>query len=336
MPIGGVLATNRVVVPNAVGVDIGCGMAAVKTNLFYYNLPREKLGEVMALIRGTVPMGLGQHQALPQDWEGFNRAPEIPVIQRQIEAATRQLGTLGAGNHFIEIQADDDGVVWIMVHSGSRNFGLKVAGEYNNRAKFLTEKWHARIPNDELAFLPIETNEGHEYLEAMQYSLEFAKANRAVMVNRVLQAIEQVVPHMVPLTAVDVHHNYAAWEHHFGQDVIVHRKGATFAGEGAVGIIPGSMGGASYIVRGLGNPLSFNSCSHGAGRRMSRRAAKRDLDLETEQRKMLDMGVVGGPRTIQDLDEAPGAYKDIELVMAAQSDLVVVTTKLHPLASLKG
>jgi len=334
MPIGGVLASRKVIIPNAVGVDIGCGMAAIRTNLFDYDLPPEMLTQVLGNVRSMVPVGLGQTHDIPADWEGFDRAPELQIIQQQIESARRSLGTLGAGNHFIEIQAQENGVVWAMVHSGSRNFGLKVAGEYHRAAKAMCERWHSRLPTPDLAFLPMETNEGHEYFEAMQYSLEFAKENRASMMRCIIAAFRHSVSSIVVEESIDIHHNYARWEHHFGQDVIVHRKGATSSKEGETGIIPGSMGTASYIVRGLGNHLSFESCSHGAGRRMSRTAAKRDLNLADEQSKMT--GVVGGPRTVADLDEAPGAYKDIDAVMAAQSDLVEVVTKLRPLASLKG
>jgi tRNA-splicing ligase RtcB len=336
MPIGGVLATRGVIVPNAVGVDIGCGMAAVRTNLFDYDLQPDALKQVMAIVRGTVPLGLGQRQAEPQDWEGFDRAPRLFVIQRQLEAARKQLGTLGAGNHFIEIQAEEHGPVWVMVHSGSRNFGLQVAGEYHKAAKVMCERWHSKIPTPDLAFLPIETLEGKDYLEGMGYCLEFARENRAVMMRHVIEALDQITGAVRVVVSLDVHHNYARWEQHYGQSVLVHRKGATYAGAGSVGIIPGSMGTASYIVRGLGSQASFDSCSHGAGRRMSRTAARRDLDLNLEQAKMTALGVVGGPRTAADLDEAPGAYKDIDVVMAAQRDLVEVSNKLRPLASLKG
>jgi len=329
MPIGGVLATRGVVVPNAVGVDIGCGMIAVRTDRSVFGLTPDTLKRILADVRRTVPLGLGKRHDQSQDWEGFGRAPNLPVIQRQLEAARKQLGTLGAGNHFIEIQADDAGSVWVMVHSGSRNFGLQVAGEYHRTAKALCERWHSKLPTPDLAFLPIETQDGKDYMEAMNYCLEFAKASRALMMTRVVEALGATV-----FKSLDIHHNYAAWERHFGQDVLVHRKGATYAGLGVEGIIPGSMGTASYIVNGLGNRLSFNSCSHGAGRCMSRTAARHDLDLVEEQAKM--GSVVGGPRTVADLDEAPGAYKDIDAVMAAQVDLVEVVTKLHPLASLKG
>lgn len=330
MPIGGVMATQGVIVPNAVGVDIGCGMVAVKTDLKGIDTDTIKL--LMGKIRKAVPVGFS-HQEDDQIWEGFDRAPDIDIIQRQLSAARKQLGTLGGGNHFIEIQYDEYGSIWVMIHSGSRNFGLKTATEYHHKAQFLCEKWYSNIPDKDLAFLPIEMREGREYFEAMKYCLEFAYANRALMMQNVLDIFYKETG-ALKLEEINIHHNYAAFEHHYGKDVLVHRKGATKATKGLAGIIPGSMGTASYIVEGLGNQESFMSCSHGAGRRMGRKEATRVLSLEEEQEKM---GlVVHGLRTQKDLDEAPGAYKNIDTVMENQKDLVRIVTHLKPLASIKG
>lgn len=330
MPIGGVLATSGVIVPNAVGVDIGCGMAACKTSLT--EISTEALKSVMGKIRKVIPVGFN-HQAEEQRWDGFDDAPDIPIIQRELSSAKKQLGTLGGGNHFIEIQRGDDGHIWLMIHSGSRNFGLKTADEYHKTAQRLCEKWYSFMPDKDLAFLPIDTDAGNAYYKAMNYCLKFAQANRALMMGRAIDALYSETGATV-LDEIDIHHNYAAFEHHYGKDVLVHRKGATRATLGLTGIIPGSMGTFSYITEGLGNPESFFSSSHGAGRRMGRNEAKRTLNLESEQVKMA--GIVHGLRSASELDEAPGAYKDIDVVMENQKDLVKIRVSLSPLANIKG
>lgn len=330
MPIGGVMATkDGIIVPNAVGVDIGCGMIAVQTNIAY--IDTGTLKSIMGMVRESIPLGFNHHKE-PQAWEGFDRAPDIPVIQRELASARKQLGTLGGGNHFIEIQKGNDGNVWLMIHSGSRNFGLKVASEYHNIAKRMCERWHSDIPNLDLAFLPIDTKEGKEYYEAMKFCLEFAEVNRKVMMLQLKSAVWHFAGGVTNQT-INVHHNYAAFENHYNQNVLVHRKGATSAKRGEYGIIPGSMGSYSYIVQGRGELESFMSCSHGAGRKMGRKEAKRTLSLKEEQEKM--KGIVHGLRSEGDLDEAPGAYKDIDTVMSNQGSLVHIVTKLTPLASIK-
>jgi tRNA-splicing ligase RtcB len=332
MPIGGVMATNEVIVPNAVGVDIGCGMVAVKTSI--REISKEQLQLILRDMRANIPTGFN-HRDESQVWEGFGRAPDIPVIQEELGSAKRQLGTLGGGNHFIEIQQDEQGFVWLMIHSGSRNFGYKTAKTYHDLAKEMCQKWQADIPTPDLAFLPMDSDFGQEYFVAMNYALDFAEANRALMMDWSKVVFSNIVGVPCDFEEVaNIHHNYAAREHHFGKNVLVHRKGATKATANTIGIIPGSMGTSSYIVRGLGNEDSFQSCSHGAGRTMGRAQAKRKLDLTKEQAKMHK--IVGGPRNIGDLDEAPGAYKDIDEVMANQTDLVEVLVKLTPLASMKG
>jgi tRNA-splicing ligase RtcB len=330
MPIGGVMATRDVIIPNAVGVDIGCGMSAVKTSL--KEIDTETIKQIMGEIRKVVPLGFS-HQKEAQEWTGFDNAPDVPIIQKELTSARNQLGTLGGGNHFIEVQRGNDGFIWVMLHSGSRNFGLKTATEYHKKAQSLCERWMSDIPDKDLAFLPLDTQEGQEYLAGMNYCLDFAFANRALMMDRIMVIVSNIT-FGAELDRVNIHHNYAVMEHHFGANVLIHRKGATKATVGLRGIIPGSMGTKSYIVEGLGNPESFNSCSHGAGRRMGRKEASRVLNLEDEQAKM--SGIIHGLRTSQDLDEAPGAYKDIDIVMENQIDLVRSIVELTPLASIKG
>jgi tRNA-splicing ligase RtcB len=330
MPIGGVLATRGVIIPNAVGVDIGCGMMAVKTTLPEIDEPTLK--SIMGEIRKVVPVGFDHHKE-PRTWEGFDRAPDIKIIQDELKSARCQLGTLGGGNHFIEIQRGDDGRIWIMLHSGSRNFGFKTAHVYHERAKELCERWYSTIPHKDLSFLPMDTPDGREYFDAMNFCLDFAQANRAEMMERIKATLYSWADASFD-DPINIHHNYAAMEHHFGTNVMVHRKGAIRAYGGDVGIIPGSMGTASYITEGLGNDESFKSSSHGAGRRMGRKDATRTLDLADEQAKMA--GIIHGLRNQADLDEAPGAYKDIDEVMANQADLVKIIVKLRPLAVIKG
>jgi tRNA-splicing ligase RtcB len=330
MPIGGVLATEGIIVPNAVGVDIGCGLRAVKTSLT--QIDQATLKAIMSEIGKTVPVGFRHHRE-PQEWIGFREAPDLKIIQQELGSARRQLGTLGGGNHFIEILKGNDGFIWLMLHSGSRNFGLKTAAFYHQKAKELSYRWAKDLPDRDLAFLPLESRPGQEYFTAMNYCLRFAKANRELMMKR-LEDIVIRLTQAVMLERIDIHHNYAALEKHFDQQVLIHRKGATLASQGLTGIIPGSMGTASFIVEGLGNPESFTSCSHGAGRQMGRNEARRVLSLAQEQQKMA--GIIHCLQTVRDLDEAPGAYKDIAEVMQQQKDLVKIKVRLFPLAVIKG
>ena len=345
MPIGGVLATHNVIVPNAVGVDIGCGMCAVRSNIKVEDFNQELLkkifggsAEYKGGIRALIPVGMN-HQKEDKDWIGFDNAPDIEIIQQELKSSRRQLGTLGGGNHFIEVQAGDDGYIWIMIHSGSRNFGYKIAGLYNKKAQELCNKWYSNIPafkgEDGLAFLPIDTTEGKEYITAMNYALDFAYANRLHMIKDCQDEFKKVIDCTFD-DVINVHHNYARIEHHFGKDVWVHRKGATSARLGEAGLIPGSQGTASYIVTGKGNQDSFMSCSHGAGRAMSRTKAQDNLSVESEIQRLNDMGVLHAIRTKKDLDEAPSAYKDIDIVMDEQKDLVDIKTRLRPLGVIKG
>jgi tRNA-splicing ligase RtcB len=339
MPIGGVLATENVIIPNAVGVDIGCGMCAVKTSIKVDDLERKQLTDIMKGIRELIPLGR-DHQKERQDEslmpQGFN-VEEMVVVKRQYLAALKQLGTLGGGNHFIELQRSDDGFLWIMVHYGSRNFGLQVAEYYNEKAKKLNRMFYSSVdPKVDLAFLPFETDEAHTYYKEMQYCTEFALANRKLMMERVQHVVSSVCNAVSYEPMINIAHNYAAWEEHFGEKVIVHRKGATSAKLGEIGIIPGSQGTKSYIVEGLGNPESFMSCSHGAGRVMGRKKAISTLDLKEEQQKLDDLGILHSIRGKSDLEEAASCYKDISQVMDFQKDLVKIKTELSPLAVIKG
>jgi tRNA-splicing ligase RtcB len=333
MPIGGVLAARDHIIPNAVGVDIGCGMCAARTALT--SATREELKAVMGAMRRAIPVGFDHHREM-QSWSGFDRAPDVRIIQQELKSARYQLGTLGGGNHFLEIQSGSDGFLWIMVHSGSRNFGLKIAREYHERAAALCRRKNIRLPDRDLAFLAMESREAREYMDAMSFALDFARENRLRMIEAIKTIFRDNFPGVEFGGTINIHHNYAAVERHFGVECIVHRKGATSAFGGQTGIIPGSQGSRSYIVRGKGNPESFMSCSHGAGRRMGRKQAQRELDLQDEKRKLEEQGILHALRGAGDLDEASEAYKDIETVMKNQRDLVEILVELKPLAVVKG
>ena len=340
MPIGGVLACKDAVIPNAVGVDIGCGMCAVKTNWKIDNIPPEVLRKkIMRGIRKRIPLGMDHHKE-PQDEAylptGHDIDKTVIVKQRHI-SITKEVGTLGGGNHFIELQKDEEGTLWIMIHSGSRNLGSRVGEHYNNIARVLNEKWHSVVkPELRLSFLPWGTKEFEMYWNEMRFCIDFALCNRRLMMQRIEEVIADALPGIEFEPMINIAHNYAAFEHHYGEDVIVHRKGATLAREGVVGIIPGSQGTASYIVEGVGNPESFCSCSHGAGRVMSRSAAIKTLDMAEEVAQLEAKGIVHAIRCQDDMQEASGAYKDIETVIKNELDLVKVKTRLLPIAVIKG
>lgn len=270
-----------------------------------------------------------------EEFKGFYKA-----LPDELRAAVRhqipRCGSGGSGNHFCEIQKDSEGIIWIMLHFGSRNLGQRIGNYYDNIAKQLNKKWYSSVPESyQLAFLPINTKEGKEYFNAMLLCMNYAKFNHKV----VAEKIEKIVQEKLGGSFIErffIHHNYARFENHFGKNVIVHRKGATSAREGEIGIVPGSQGSKSYIVRGLGNPKSFMSCSHGAGRKMGRNQAKKTLNLEEEIKKLDDQGIVHGVRNQKDLEEAVSAYKDISVVMEAQKDLVEILVELSPMGSIKG
>lgn len=338
MPIGGVIACEHAVIPNAVGVDIGCGMLAAQTDLPVESVSMETLKSVLGALRSRIPVGF-EHHRQPQSWSGWQKAPtQCPPVARELDSARRQLGTLGGGNHFLEIQAGDDDCVWLMIHSGSRNFGLKIAEYYHQLARKRCDRNGIDIPSPDLAYLDLDSDGAREYLAAMNFALDFARENRECMMETFAACFCAATGGHTGDT-INIHHNYADRETHFGRTVMVHRKGATSARKDQLGIIPGSMGSPSYIVRGKGNPDSFESCSHGAGRRLGRNQANRTLTIEEADRAM--RGIVFGRwsrdrKGRPDLSEAPQAYKDIDEVIAAQDDLVEVVTKLRPLAVIKG
>ena len=338
MPIGGVLATKDVIIPNAVGVDIGCGICAVRTSL--REIPIETLKGIMDVIRRMIPVGFNHHKSKQNN----TKMPDVghdsktmPIVNQEYKSALFQIGTLGGGNHFIEVQRGKDGFIWLMVHSGSRNIGYKVATHYNKLAKSLNEKLKRQVPIKwDLAYFSLDSSQGQIYKKEMQYCIDFAFASRKLMMERIKEAISYFFDDVISDEMINIAHNYAEQEKHFGKKVIVHRKGATLANKETIGIIPGSQGMKSYIVKGKGNPESFESCSHGAGRRLGRRQAQRQLDFKREKKALDEKGIIHSIRSKRDLDEAPSAYKDISRVMKNQDDLVEILVELEPLAVIKG
>lgn len=331
--VGSVIAMRDAVSPSAVGVDIGCGMAAVRTNLTSADLP-DDLSAVRSAIEAKIPVGFHSHsESLLGAYDplrtGFDRLH--PSVQKDEARALKQVGTLGSGNHFIELCLDTEDNVWLMLHSGSRNLGKVVAEAHIKIAKELPH--NGELPDRDLAVFLANTPEMASYRHDLDFAQRYAMENRKTMLTLYQQVMLAFFPQVRFGFTVNAHHNYVSEEHHFGADVLVTRKGAISAREGEYGIIPGSMGTKSYIVRGLGNPESFHSASHGAGRRMSRSKAKKlftadDLAAQTagvECRK--DQGVV---------DEIPAAYKDIEQVMANQADLVAIEAELRQVLCVKG
>ncbi|MDH3975233.1 MAG: RtcB family protein [Deltaproteobacteria bacterium] len=348
MPIGGVIACEDAVIPNAVGVDIGCGMGAVKTDLPVTETSRELIRQIVTRVKELVPCGEGKAHKKKQDWNGFDEKIENPQDRKWYsehiwKLANRNLGTLGGGNHFIELQEGDDGYVWLMIHSGSRNLGYQIARYYNQVAMSLNDKLKSKIPNKDLAFLPLSSKEGKAYITDMNFALDYAKENRRRIMESFKEALSESFPDTEFECPINIHHNYAGIENHFGKNVWVHRKGATSARTNEAGIIPGSMGSPSYIVEGLGSSDSFTSCSHGAGRAMGRNEASRRLSVEECNEAM--EGIVfdrwnkvrhGKEKGSHDLGEAPQAYKDIDTVIESELDLIKPLVKLRPLGVVKG
>lgn len=350
MPIGGVIAAKDALIPNAVGVDIGCGMVAVETDLpaEHFRDMRERRAFIER-VKARTPVGEGHSHGSLQKWAGFERFcdehPEAAshwpsVLDRQ------NLGSLGGGNHFIELQVSDEGFIWLMIHSGSRNLGQRVASHYHAEARRVNEQCRVALPDADLAFLPCYSKAGQGYLRDMTFALAYAQENRRRMMAVCKETLLDLAGPTAFVREVNIHHNYAALESHFGRDFFIHRKGATRARLDEIGIIPGSMGTPSYIVRGLGNPDSFMSCSHGAGRAMGRSEANRQLTEDACNRAMAGVAFDrwGKARSkwnkkrgaAVDLSEAPQAYKDIESVIEAERDLIEPLVKLRPLAVVKG
>lgn len=346
--VGSVIATKGAIIPAAVGVDIGCGMMAQRTTLTASDLP-DNLHGLRTAIEERVPHGRtdeggpndrgawGEAQSVPDDLaEGLARIVEKhPKIERAASRASHHLGTLGTGNHFIEVCLDQDQRVWVMLHSGSRGIGNRIGSYFIELAKQDMRQWFVNLPDEDLAYLPEGTDHYQEYCAAVAWAQRFARANRERMMEAALAAVGTIVPKDFGLaeSAVNCHHNYVSQEKHFGSHVHVTRKGAVSAKLGELGIIPGSMGAKSFIVRGKGNRDSFCSCSHGAGRAMSRGEAKRKFTVAdhiaatdgVECRKDVDV-----------IDETPAAYKSIEAVMAAQADLVEIVHTLKQVVCVKG
>lgn len=355
MPIGGVIATKGVVIPNAVGVDIGCGMAYVGTDIKIADLRNITTGNgtfIQALVGDilrNIPVGFNHHKkkqtcvALDKAIAEMEKYKTNPELAAQIEAGYYQAGTLGGGNHFIEIQESDDGYLGIMIHSGSRNFGKQICDYYNKAARALNEKWYAPIPDEwKLAFLPIDSEEGRQYIDWMNLALDFAYENRALMLKATQDTLDRMMKKYLNTDyqytdEINCHHNYAAIEHHYGSNVWVHRKGATRARAGEKAVIPGAMGSYSYIVEGLGNEESFFSSSHGAGRQYSRKGAMERFSTEEVMCDLKKQGVVLGKNNKDDVaEESRFAYKNIDEVMDNQKDLVRAVTRLKTVGVVKG
>lgn len=337
--VGSVVATQGAVIPAAVGVDIGCGMAAVKLPL-EASVLEGKLAEIRGAIERAVPVGFNENRVIAgpvREWRGWERFKDLhPKAQHLFKKAMAQLGSLGGGNHFIELCLDLDGQVWLMLHSGSRNLGKSLADIHIHEAQAELKRAMVSLPDRALAYLKEGTREYDAYLRDLHFAQDYAAENRRQMLSRVLFELSMILTGGAPLkrlVEVNCHHNYASKETHFGREVLVTRKGAVRAGKGELGIIPGSMGTASFIVRGLGCEESFQSCSHGAGRRMSRHEAKRRFSLEDLRRQTTGVECRKDPGV---LDEIPGAYKDIETVMANQKDLVEVVARLKQVLCVKG
>ncbi len=336
MPIGGVLFADKAVVPYAVGVDIGCGVVLIETGMYRRQIG-DRLSAFLAQIARDVPVGNGpqaQHRA--PAGEPFERSDCSALCKSAMVAADLQLGTLGGGNHFLELQVDDDDRIWFMLHSGSRSVGKKVCDHWHKIALGLNQRWFSALPDKELAYLPWETDEARGYFADMTASMAWAEENRRRMAAKVIAAFGEVFG--APAWQVlDVHHNYAAWENHLGRNGIVHRKGAVRAAKGETVLIPGSMGTASYVGGGLGNPLSFETCQHGAGRARSRGATRKQVSLADMEAQMERAGVaLVTPNPAAVTDESSFAYKDIEQVMADSADLVAPIRRLRPLGVVKG
>ena len=361
VPIGCVAALEHVVIPQMVGVDIGCGMGFIETNipasiLHEADTPNGKLkNAIIGDLLRNIPTGFSHHndaqnsdildkmRSYGETIDGKHNLLKHTVLVPELQAGYYQLGTLGGGNHFLELQEDENGMVGIMLHSGSRNFGYKICKYFNEKAKLLNKTWYSSIPESyDLAFLPTTSQEGMDYIGWMNVALEFAKENRSQMMNVCKTVVERLVSkfssHKVEfLNEINAHHNYAALENHGGKNVWVHRKGAIRVREGEIGIVPGAMGASSYIVKGLGYDKSFFTCSHGAGRKMSRKKAKDAFDVQSVIEELKNDGVVIGKSNKDDIgEECKHAYKDIEFVIEQQKHIIEPIKKLKTIGVIKG
>lgn len=343
--IGSVIATHKAIIPAAVGVDLGCGMVAARLSITANDLDEKALKKVFDQISRDVPVGRDQHRderVLVDAARPFepglksltDRHPELLKAFGKFSKWTNQMGTLGGGNHFIEVCLDETNQVWVMLHSGSRGIGNAIASYFIALARKDMERWMIQLPDRDLAYFPEGSEHFADYVEAVHWAQDYAMQNRTSMLELVLAALQRHLPPFTVTTeAVNCHHNYVAQEHHYGENVWVTRKGAIRARTDDLGIVPGSMGARSFIVRGLGNPESFCSSAHGAGRKMSRTAAQKqftvaDMVAQTQ-------GVICR-KDKDEIDEIPGAYKDIDQVMANQADLTEILHTLKQVVCVKG
>ncbi len=345
MPIGGVLALKDHVIPNAVGVDIGCGISYIESNLNLKDLDDKIKDRIIAKIMKRVPVGFNHRKEPIFDNEILNFIKKseydyekIHVLYEEIEKAFFQLGTLGSGNHFIEIQKDEDEKIAIMVHSGSRNFGLKIANYFNDKAKYYCKKHDCHgLMKKQLSFLSVNSESGRSYIEWMKLAMLIARRNRAIILDIVKDILEEEFEDIEFFNQINIHHNYASLENHYGEEVWVHRKGAIKLEKNELGIIPGAMGSYSYIVKGLANPESFSSCSHGAGRHLSRKVASKKFVKSEVIRDLNENGVkIGIPNTSVIGDESRFAYKNIDIVLENQKDLCSPYKRLSTVLVIKG
>lgn len=336
--VGSVIATENALIPAAVGVDIGCGMMAVQTPYPVDKLAG-KLKKIRLDIEAAIPVGLEENREVGREasnWQGWRSFGDLHRgVQSIRQKSAKQLGSLGGGNHFIEVCVDTEDWVWLMLHSGSRNIGNKLAQCHIDRAKELAELASTPLPDKDLAYFVTGTPEFAAYWHDLQWCQDYARANREVMMERLIKVLEKHLggKKMKPKLVINCHHNYAELEEHFDRQVYVTRKGAVRATQSDYGIIPGSMGARSFIVRGQGNAQSFCSCSHGAGRLMSRNAAKNTYTLDDLVQQTAGIECRKDPELI---DEIPAAYKPIDRVMANQADLVEVVATLRQLICVKG
>ena len=339
--IGSVIPTEGAVIPSAVGVDIGCGMIAVETDLTANDLP-DNLDPLLGRIASAIPSGVGKGHTFRSDWDRDRRARKVPTYTgsttltvHQANKLVEQFGTLGSGNHFVEVCIDERQVVWAMLHSGSRGIGNQLASAHIENAKGVMRRMDVRLEDPKLAYLVEGTPEFRDYIADMLWAQDYARLNRDAMMDALLTELLAFVGHGSEVTRVNCHHNYTVPENHDGRRFWVTRKGAIRAGAGELGIIPGSMGTSSYIVRGLGNPLSYLSASHGAGRKMSRGQARRSLTAASLAAAMGDVAWDAADAE-KLVDEHPRSYKPIDVVMADQSDLVAIEHQLRQVLNHKG
>jgi tRNA-splicing ligase RtcB (3'-phosphate/5'-hydroxy nucleic acid ligase) len=340
--IGSVIPTRGAIIPSAVGVDIGCGMIAAETSLVASDLP-DDLSTLHTSISTVVPAGLGkahETQSWASDDPRWSKLPELPTSSvkwsdKDQRKTHDQFGTLGSGNHFVEVCLDESDRVWIVLHSGSRGIGNTLAQRHIEGAKGIMARYFIELEDPDLAYLVEGTPEFDEYITDMLWAQRYAMANREAMIDAVLAQLFVAVGWGSEIQRINCHHNYTEMEHHHGKDVWLTRKGAIRARRGDFGVIPGSMGTASYIVSGLGNPASYDSCSHGAGRRMSRSAARKSLTVES-LREQMGTRSWDSEKAEELLDEHPMSYKDIDQVMADQADLVKIEHTLRQVLNYKG